>query len=466
MVVRTRFAPSPTGYLHIGGARTALFNWAYARHHQGEFYLRVEDTDQERSTAESTQAILDGMGWLELHHDGEVVYQSSRWDRYKHIAEELLNQCLAYRCQCSVERLAALREAQIAQGEKPRYDGHCRDLQLGDDIQKCVIRFRNPQEGHVHFHDEVHGDITIANAELDDIILVRSDGIPTYNFCVVIDDMDMKITHVIRGDDHINNTPRQINILHALKGNVPVYAHVPMILGPDGKRLSKRHGAVSVMQYREEGYLPQALLNYLIRLGWSHGDEEILTPAHICELFDFKGLNKSAASINPDKLLWLNQHYQKTQPAEKVAEELAYQFSKIGINNITQPPLTEIVKAQAERCKTLVEMAEKSRYFYVDNIHYDETELQKHVKPEILPALTLFLEKLTELSIWNKETIHQQLEAVVTSTGIKFGKIAQPIRIAVTGSTISPSLDITLALIGREKTLQRINALLTHCINS
>lgn len=311
MTVRTRFAPSPTGFLHVGGVRTALFSWLYAKRHHGEFILRIEDTDQERSTKESVRAILDGMAWLGMDYDEGPFYQTERYERYKQVAQQFLDEGKAYRCECSKERLEALRTEQLAAKEKPRYDGHCRDKNLPISDKPFVIRFKNPEQGTVTFHDEVYGEIHVANSELDDLILVRSDGHPTYNFAVVIDDIDMKITHVIRGDDHINNTPRQINLFQALKAPIPVFAHLPMILGEDGKRLSKRHGAVSVLQFKELGVLPHALLNYLVRLGWSHGDQEIFSIKEMIECFDLKNVSRGVSSFNYEKLYWLNQHYTK-----------------------------------------------------------------------------------------------------------------------------------------------------------
>ncbi len=367
--IRTRFAPSPTGYLHIGGARTALYCWLYARKTKGTFILRIEDTDLERSTPESVQAILDGMQWLNLDYDEGPFYQTKRFDRYKEVIEQMLAAGTAYRCYCSKERLEQLREEQMTNKEKPRYDGRCRHLTEAQD-GSYVVRFKNPETGIVEFDDLIRGKLSFANTELDDLIIARSDGTPTYNFTVVVDDWDMNITHVIRGDDHINNTPRQINILRALGATPPLYAHVPMILGTDGKRLSKRHGAVSVLQYREEGFLPEALLNYLVRLGWSHGDQEIFSIPELIEYFEISDINRAAAAFNNEKLLWLNQHYLKTSDPEHVAKELAWHMQKLNIDTNHGPALAEVVKAQAERCKTLHEMALRSRFLY-ENVTYD-----------------------------------------------------------------------------------------------
>ncbi|EKD54335.1 MAG: hypothetical protein ACD_60C00092G0001 [uncultured bacterium] len=457
MTTITRFAPSPTGYLHIGGARTALYCWLYAKKTKGTFILRIEDTDVERSTKESVQAILDGMEWLGLHYDEGPYYQTKHFDRYREVIQKLLAAGKAYRCYCSKERLDQLRETQMANKEKPRYDGVCRD-RTDHPEGSYVIRFKNPKEGLVQFDDLVRGKLVFNNAELDDLIIARSDGTPTYNFTVVVDDWDMKITHVIRGDDHINNTPRQINILRALGATPPHYAHVPMILGSDGKRLSKRHGAVGVMQYREEGFLPEALINYLVRLGWSHGDQEIFSISEMIQYFEIHDINNSSAALNPEKLLWLNQHYIKNSDPSHVAKELAWHMRELNINTQHGPPLEEIVKAQAERVKTLREMAEKSRYFYQDVI-YNPDAVKKHLTLDVKPTLIEISAELAVLSHWNKEAIHQVIEHVAEKLQLKLGKIAQPLRIAVTGDTISPPIDVTLFLLGRERVLNRLEAI-------
>lgn len=460
MSVVTRFAPSPTGFLHVGGARTALYCWLYARKMQGRFILRIEDTDVERSTKESVQAILDAMLWLSLDYDEGPYYQTERFPRYEEVAKQLLSEDKAYYCYCSKERLEALRNTQMENKEKPRYDGHCRQL-LEKPTGSYVIRFKNPTDGVVEFHDLIRGTLTFNNSELDDLIIVRADGAPTYNFTVVVDDWDMKVTHVIRGDDHINNTPRQINILRALGATPPLYAHVPMILGPDGKRLSKRHGAASVMEYRDEGYLPESLLNYLVRLGWSHGDQEIFSREELINLFDIKDINKAAAALNPEKLLWLNHHYMKTSPIDHVASELAWHMQRIGLDVSHGPPLTEIVKAQVDRTKTLKEMAEKSRLFYMP-IQYNNESVQKNITSDVIPILKLLLKKFSDLVDWTKEAIHDLLAKVAEEVNVKMGKIAQPLRVAVTGDTISPPIDITLVLLGRKETLDRLNSLLAR----
>lgn len=372
MKIKTRFAPSPTGYLHVGGARTTLYSWLFARNHGGEFVLRIEDTDLERSTPEAIEAIMDGMNWLSLEWDEGPYYQTKRFDRYNAVIDQMLEEGTAYKCYCSKERLEALREEQMAKGEKPRYDGRCRHShEHHADDEPCVVRFANPQEGSVVFDDQIRGPIEFSNQELDDLIIRRTDGSPTYNFCVVVDDWDMEITHVIRGEDHINNTPRQINILKALKAPVPVYAHVSMINGDDGKKLSKRHGAVSVMQYRDDGYLPEALLNYLVRLGWSHGDQEIFTREEMIKYFTLNAVSKSASAFNTDKLLWLNHHYINALPPEYVATHLQWHIEQENIDTRNGPQLADLVKLLGERCKTLKEMAQSCRYFYEDFAEFD-----------------------------------------------------------------------------------------------
>lgn len=460
MTVRTRFAPSPTGLLHVGGVRTALFSWLYAKRHQGQFILRIEDTDKERSTQESVQAILDGMAWLGLNSDEGPFYQSERYERYNQVAQQFLAEGKAYRCECSKERLESLREAQLDAKEKPRYDGHCRNKNLSLTDASYVIRFKNPDSGVVAFRDEVYGDIQVENNELDDLILVRSDGHPTYNFAVVIDDLDMNITHVIRGDDHINNTPRQINLFKALNAPIPIFAHLPMILGDDGKRLSKRHGAVSVLQFKELGILPHALLNYLVRLGWSHGDQEIFSLEEMISSFDLQHVSRGVSSFNYDKLYWLNQHYQKSDAPESVAKALRWHFEKTGLDLSKGPELKDLVVTQAERCKTLVEMCQISQYFFTDSIEYDEDAVKKHLRPVILEPLTALYERLKELNDWQKEKIQDCVNEVSAQFDINMGKIAQPLRVAVTGSGMSPSIDMTLFLLGKQRVLTRLEGAL------
>lgn len=456
MTVRTRFAPSPTGFLHVGGVRTALFSWLYARRHQGQFILRIEDTDRERSTQESVQAILDGMSWLGLNWDEGPYYQTDRYERYQQIAQQLLDEGKAYRCECSKERLEQLRESQLAAKEKPRYDGHCRERQLKAGDTPFVVRFKNPIDGVVSFHDEVYGDIHVDNHELDDLILVRSDGHPTYNFAVVIDDWDMKITHVIRGDDHINNTPRQINLFLALNAPIPVFAHLPMILGDDGKRLSKRHGAVSVLQFKEMGILPDALLNYLVRLGWSHGDQEIFSMDEMIRYFDLAHVSRGVSSFNYDKLYWLNQHYQKNANPEVVAAALHWHFEQAGIDVSQGPSLVELVSIQGERCKSLAELCQMSTYFYTDLVDYDDEAVKKHLRPVVLEPLNTLYERFQAVSEWDASSVQACIHDVCTTFDLNMPKIAQPLRVAVTGSSMSPSIDVTLVLLGKERVQKRL----------
>lgn len=462
MTVRTRFAPSPTGFLHVGSARTALYCWLYARKKGGQFILRIEDTDRERSTQEAIDAIIDAMSWLGLNCDEGPFFQMQRLNRYQEIAERLLDEGQAYRCYCSKERLEQIRIEQLAKKEKPRYDGHCRNLKntngsLHSSSKSFVIRFKNPSEGRVTIQDAVHGEVVIQNEELDDLILVRSDGIPTYNFGVVVDDIDMDITHVIRGDDHLANTPRQINIYHALGETVPIFAHIPMILGSDGKRLSKRHGAVSVQHYRREGILPDALLNYLIRLGWSHGDQEIFSREEMVDFFDIAHINKAAAIFNDEKLLWLNQHYIKESDPKKAVAELQLHLKDIGVFTDHGPQLKDVFIAQRERARTLKEMAEKSTYFYQDFESIDKDAKDKNLKGDAAPALKALREALSTLNTWKAENIHSCIAETADKLGLKLGKLAQPLRVAVTGNTISPPIDITCELIGRERVLNRLD---------
>ncbi|NBI43673.1 glutamate--tRNA ligase [[Haemophilus] felis] len=454
--VRTRFAPSPTGYLHVGGARTALYSWLYAKHHQGEFVLRIEDTDLERSTPEATAAILEGMQWLNLAWEYGPYFQTKRFDRYNQVIDQMIEQGLAYRCYCSKERLDELRTEQEKNKQKPRYDRHCLHEHSLDPSQPHVVRFKNPTEGSVVFDDAVRGRIEISNSELDDLIIRRTDGSPTYNFCVVVDDWDMGITHVVRGEDHINNTPRQINILKALGAPIPVYAHVSMINGDDGQKLSKRHGAVSVMQYRDDGYLPEALINYLVRLGWGHGDQEIFSREEMIELFDLHSVSRSASAFNTEKLLWLNHHYIRELPAEYVAKHLAWHYQNQGIDTTNGPVLTEIVSMLAERCKTLKEMAATSRYFFEEFDSFDESAVKKHFKTAALAPLEKVYEKLAVLENWDLHSTHQAIEQTAAELELGMGKVGMPLRVAVTGAGQSPSMDITLVAIGKARVLARI----------
>ena len=456
MSVITRFAPSPTGYLHVGGARTALFSWLYARKTGGQFVLRIEDKDLERSTQESVDAIFEGMEWLGLEHDLGPYYQTERFDRYKEVIDQLLSEGKAYRCYCTVEELDAMREAQKEKGEKPRYNGLWRDRTDYPEDKPYVIRFKNPLDGSVIIDDLVRGQIEIQNTELDDLIIARSDGSPTYNFTVVVDDWDMGITHVIRGDDHINNTPRQINILEALGAETPKYAHVPMILGDDGKRLSKRHGAVGVMQYRDNGYLPQALLNYLVRLGWSHGDQEIFSRDEMIELFSLEAINKAPSAFNTEKLNWLNQQYMKTLPVEEVIPHLNWHLEQLGINGANPAVLAEIIPLYSERHDRLNSLAGAITYLFNDFDDYDANASKKHLKVGAAEALALLKDKLTELTDWNRDLVQESINAVMSELEIGMGKIGMPLRVAITGVGMSPNLDVLCEILGKETTLNRI----------
>ncbi len=464
MSIKTRFAPSPTGYLHVGGARTALFSWLYARKHGGRFVLRIEDTDLERSTQESVNAILEGMTWLSLEYDEGPFYQTHRFDRYNKIIDHLLEKGFAYRCDCSKERLETLREDQMARKVKPRYDGHCRHREV-DPAHPHVVRFRNPDNGAVVFEDLVRGRISVSNQELDDLIIRRTDGSPTYNLTVVVDDADMGITHVIRGDDHINNTPRQINMLNALGLPVPQYAHLPMILGDDGARLSKRHGAVSVMQYMQEGFLPEALLNYLVRLGWSHGDQEIFSIDEMIELFDLSEVNRAPSAFNTEKLLWLNQHYIKSSDPKRIAHLLSPHLGAREIDPSQGPDLVRVVKAQRERASTLVELAQISAFYYKDFDSYDAKAAKRAFKPEAAAVLAAVRSGLEHLETWLAEDIHAVIDATVKSLEVGFGKVAMPVRIAVTGGQPSPDLDLTMEMVGRKACLRRIDKAIDYIHN-
>lgn len=456
MTVKTRFAPSPTGYLHVGGARTALFSWLHARKHGGKFVLRIEDTDLQRSTAESINAILEGMTWLGLEYDEGPLYQTDRFDRYNEIIQQLLDEGLAYRCDCSQQRLDKLREGQMQRKEKPRYDGHCRGREI-DSGSPHVVRFRTPDTGNIIVNDLVRGKVVFHNNELDDLVIRRTDGSPTYNLTVVVDDLDMGITTVIRGDDHLNNTPRQINILQALGKEPPEYAHVPMILGDDGARLSKRHGAVSVMEYRKQGILPEALLNYLVRLGWSHGDREIFPVDDMIELFDITDVNRAASSFNTDKLLWLNQHYIKNDDPARIARLLSPHMGDLGVDPSVDPPLVDVVIAQQERAQSLVELARISAFFYEDFEDYDESSAKKHLRPVAREPLRQMRAALEALGDWRPEGLHQAVVDVAGALDLKMGKVAQPLRVAIAGRAASPGIDVTLHLTGREACLRRID---------
>ena len=463
MSVVTRFPPSPTGFLHIGSARTALYNWLYARRFGGRFVLRLEDTDRERSTDEAVAVILEGMAWLGLDHDEGPYYQTQRFDRYGEVITQLLDEEKAYHCYCSRERLDRLRKAQMAAKEKPRYDGHCCDNpNAAQSSEPPVVRFRTPLDGVIDIDDGVRGRVSIQNGELDDLIIARADGSPTYNLTVVVDDIDMGVTHVIRGDDHLNNTPRQIHILEALGAERPVYAHIPMINGADGKKLSKRHGALSVLHYRDEGFLPQALLNYLARLGWSHGDQEVFTRDEMAASFDIAGINKSAANFDLEKLLWVNQQHIQTLSLADLVQHATPFFEHAGIDTADQARLEAVIDAQRTRVKTLVEMADKSRPFFGELGEFEETAAKKHLRPVAAAPLRDLRERLSTLEPWACDALHTLVEEIATAHELKLGKIAQPLRVAVTGSAASPSIDVTLQLVGREQCIKRLDKALAY----
>jgi len=456
MSIRTRFAPSPTGYLHIGGARTALFNWLLARNQGGSFVLRVEDTDIKRSTRESIDQIVEGMKWLGLDADEGPFFQTDRLDRYRDLAQRLLDSGKAYRCYCSNDDLARMREKQKAEGLKPRYDGRCRGRGAFSSERKSVIRFLNPSHGQVKVRDRIRGEVTFENAELDDLVILRSDSMPTYNFSVVIDDDDMGITHVVRGDDHLNNTPRQLNIIEALGLSSPEYAHLPMILGADGSRLSKRHGAVSVLAYRDAGYLPQAVLNYIVRLGWSHGDQELFSIEEMIELFGLDGVNESAASFDPDKFLWVNQQWLKQAATESIAISIKPLLEARDFDLDGGPTIDDIVEVQRDRAHTLEEMVDKSAFIYCDPETYAPKAVKKHFKSGVLPILESLVGELDGLTDWDIVTTQTAVEIVAEKLELNMGKVAQPLRVAVTGDSASPGIGQTLFLLGRKKTLDRL----------
>lgn len=457
MTVRTRFAPSPTGVLHLGSVRTALFCWLYAQHCDGKFVLRIEDTDRERSTSENVDAILDGMAWLGLAADEGPYYQTQRFARYREVIDEWLAAGKAYHCYCTREELNALRERQMAAGETTRYDGKCRHGAEAREGVTPVVRFKNPTSGEVVVEDQVRGRVVFRNSELDDLIIARSDGTPTYNFCVVVDDSDMRISHVVRGDDHLNNTPKQLNMLKALGAEPPVYAHLPMILGPDGAKLSKRHGAVDIREYREQGYLPEAVLNYLARLGWSYGDQEIFSIEELIRFFDIADVNQSASSFNPEKLLWLNQQHIIAAPNERLAGELRnfLEASELEVENGPNP--VDVVEVFRERAETIQQMATSAHYCYADFAEIDAKAAKKNLRPVIFEPLTAARARLAELDEWQADKIAKVIEEVAADFGINMGKLGQPIRVAVTGGAVSPPIDQTVWLIGRERVLQRLD---------
>jgi glutamyl-tRNA synthetase len=458
--VRIRFAPSPTGFLHLGGARTALFAWAYARRFQGTFILRIEDTDRERSTQEATQAILDSMAWLGLDYDEGPFYQMQRMARYREVIDDMLARGLAYRCYMSTEELDALREAQMARGEKPRYDGRWRPENAVGKTPPTgvapVFRFRNPDDGAVVWDDRVKGRIEFANSELDDLVIARPDGTPTYNFCVVVDDIDMRITHVIRGDDHVNNTPRQINIFRALGYEPPVFAHVPTVLGEDGQKLSKRHGAVSVTEYDTAGYLPEAMINFLARLGWAHGNDEVFSSQEFCDWFDLDAINPAPSRFNTDKLRWLNQEHMKRLPPEELGRRLLPFLEKEGLNVAAGPALGAVAELFRERVATLAEMAQAARFFYAD-VAPEAALLAEQIQPANRAALGELL-KVFETLPWDRESLNAALKDAAKRHGLKPPQIMMPVRALVAGTLSTPAIDVVLTLLGREITLARIRA--------
>ncbi len=453
--IRTRFAPSPTGFLHIGGARTALFNWLYARHAGGVFVLRIEDTDQQRSTDESTRAILDAMTWLGLDWDEGPFFQAQRVDRHRAMVEKLIHEGKAYYCTCTPEELEDKRKIALAEGRKPKYDGTCRDKNLSRSANS-VVRFRCPEVGSTVVNDLIKGNIVFNNEELDDLIIERGDGYPTYNFAVVVDDAEMQITHVIRGDDHVNNTPKQILLYQALGYDVPLFAHVPMILGSDKARLSKRHGATSVMAYKDMGFLPEALVNYLVRLGWAHGDQEIFSNDELIDLFSLEAVGKSAAVFNPDKLLWLNQHYIKNYPTERLTEEMMPFWHRMGLATPEAAFARNIVTDLKERAKTLIELAEGSLFYFGDDVIYEEQSAHKFLTREAAGHLDAIIQELPRVTDYSKTGIENFLRNLSEKRNTKLKFIAQPLRVALTGKTVSPGIDDIMVTLGKDRVLQRL----------
>jgi glutamyl-tRNA synthetase len=460
--MRVRFAPSPTGYLHIGGARTALFNYLLARRSKGRFILRIEDTDVERSTQDSVDAILNAMEWLGLDYDEGPYYQSERFDLYREKIQFLLDCGKAYKCYCSAEELEQKREAAIQKGEKPQYDGTCRSLTQDRPGQPYVVRFKTTRDGYTAFDDLIKGNISFNNSELDDMIIQRTDGTPTYNFVVVVDDAEMGLTHVVRGDDHVNNTPRQIQIYKALGYPVPKFAHVPMILGADKKRLSKRHGATSVMAYRDMGYLPEAMVNYLVRLGWSHGDEEIFSMPELIEKFSLEHVGRSAGVFNPDKLLWLNEHYIKSGDPQRLGPLLLEYLEREGVRTAGGPDPAEVVKTLQDRSKTMVEMAQKAAFYYLDELEYDEKAVAKFFTSGQIPVFTGVRNALADAT-FDAEGIERAFKQVLEQTGLKFGKVGQPTRVALSGGTSAPGIYEVALVLGRERCIQRLNKAIAMC---
>jgi len=455
MTVRTRFAPSPTGMLHIGGARTALFSWLYARHYGGEFVLRIEDTDHERSIDEATQVILDGLNWLGLDWDQAPVFQAARQAEHVLAAEQLIEQGHAYRCYCSRDELDAMRAAQRAAGKKPMYDGRCRNRCDSPENIPYVVRFRSPDAGETIVNDLVMGPVSFANAELDDLILLRTDGTPTYNLAVVADDAAMGISHVVRGSDHLNNTPRQIQLYQALALPVPQFAHIPLIHGPDGAKMSKRHGSVALTEYREQGYLPDAVVNYLARLSWSHGDEEVFSRRQLIDLFDLKQVGKAAARFDQQKLDWLNSHYlHQADPASLVAEIRRF----LAIDTMTGPDLCAVIASLQERSKNLLELADGARFFYVAPTAYQEKAVKKNFNDVTWPLLASFIAGIETMHSYSGEAAHALINDICAAAGVNMGKLAQPVRILLSGGPVSPPIDLTLGLLGKDEAIQRLKA--------
>ena len=450
--MKSRFAPSPTGYLHIGGARTALFAWLWAKKTSSKFVLRIEDTDKERSTQASVDAILDGMEWLGLDYDEGPIYQSDRTERYQEVINELLSNGKAYYCDCSKDRLEEMRENQIANKEKPKYDGCCRKKAL----KEGVIRFLNPNEGSVVFNDFVKGEVSISNSELDDLVISRSDGSPTYNLTVVVDDHDMEIDCVIRGDDHINNTPKQINLYKAMGWPLPDFAHVPMILGSDGSRLSKRHGALNLLSYRDEGFLPEALLNYIVRLGWSNGDQEIFSVKEMIDLFELKNINNSPASFNQEKLEWINQSYIKSTDINNLVKNLKWHLNNLNINLDNGPNINDLADSLRERSGSLVDMANSCAMFYCDFDTFDSVQANKAFNTKSKSILEDLVSNLNSVDSWTADNIHSVIKSICDEREVGFGKVGQPFRLALSGDGRSGSIDISAQFVGKKRTLARL----------
>lgn len=460
-MVRVRFAPSPTGHLHIGGARTALFNWLFARHHNGKFILRIEDTDRSRSTEEYIESIIESIKWLGLDWDEGPFRQTDRMETYRTYAYKLLEEGKAYRCYCTPEELEERRQKAMKEGKPPRYDRRCREIKETLD-KPFAIRFKMPVEDETVVHDLVKGDVTFKNIELEDLVILRSDGTPTYNFCVVVDDYEMGITHVIRGEDHLNNTPKQIHIYHALGINPPNFAHIPMILGTDRARLSKRHGATSVLAYRDEGYLPEALVNFLARLGWSYGDQEIFTREELIKYFNLEQVGKANAVFNAEKLLWLNSEYIKLTPEERLFELVKPFLVNEGYlkENVDIKWACRAIKSLKERCRTLKELAHAMRYYLLDYVDIEPKAKEKYINPETIPIIKEITEKLAQLNDFTQDKIEKIFMDIVNERGLKLGQVAQPIRVVITGSTVSPGIYEVLEIVGKEKTLKRLRRII------